>query len=84
MLTATVKIQLLHACNFYIVPIHLLPFGFSAGDQLVPPSIDGPSPPLDIPGGGIPFYGTQESVLYVCMYLYCNNAITVHGAGKDL
>ena len=43
----------------------MLPFGEDYGDQIVSPSLNGASPALSIPGGSIPFYGNQETILYV-------------------
>lgn len=46
----------------------LLPFGVSAGDQLVPPADDGNSAPqskLAVANITCPFYGANESIIYV-------------------
>lgn len=50
----------------------LLPFGVSAGDELVPPADDGTSAPqnkLALFGPSCPFYGTDEDTIYVSIVI---------------
>ena len=50
----------------------LFSFGFAAGDQQVPPGLDSASPELvkvELGGVACPFFGAQESTIYVSCIL---------------
>ena len=53
----------------FIIESVLLPFGIGAGDELVPPALDGTSRPVEF---SCPFYGVEEDTLFVsaCIFEY--------------
>ena len=58
-------------CNYFTAVSVLLPFGVTAGDELVPPALDGTSDPvffiLNFSNLSCPFYGVEEDTLFVSL-----------------
>ena len=49
-------------CNLLLTATLLLPFGVAAGDELVPPAVDGTSHPVSL---SCQFYGVEEDTVHV-------------------
>ena len=50
----------------------LLPSGVAAGDELVPPALDGTSDPVfifEFSNLSCPFYGVEEDTLFVSLFV---------------
>lgn len=58
-----------HIIILLLTASELLPFGFAAGDELVPPADDGTSGPVSL---SYQFYGVEENTVYVRKNQSCN------------